>query len=617
MKAIKRAIRVYFQRVPSWLVPLVISILVLAGPWWSFSLNTMSEVELIAITTLVVSGLNLTLGLAGEMSFVTVAMYGFGAYFGGIALYHGQDLVVAALVSVVCSVVLSFVIAVAGLRLSGWGLAMISFFLLILLPDLVSIFTKWTGGLVGLTGIAPPKLFGVELTKFQLYLVIILVAGLWLTFMRMLVTSNRGISLRVLRTSPTLATSLGLNVTAMKLTAAMLSAVPAALAGTLYAALYQFVSPDYFNMNLAILIIAASIIGGRDSVYGAAVGAGILVWGQNQVVSFQNYAFVAYGVFLVLAGVFFAKGLSGLGNHWLDRLRRAVLPESRLDAAAADQPLDRWNGRTLTVDHVTKKFGGVVAVDDVSIHVGGGQVLGLIGANGSGKTTLLNLISGFYPVSSGSIALGDQSLIGLPPHSVARAGVSRTFQTPLVPEGLNVLNVVANAFPDRGGGMISTLLRLPRYRRHQRTAVARAARILDVLGLSHLAFREASSLSLGSRRLVEVARAVANGGSLVLLDEPASGLEATEVDELGQAIRRLRERGATVVLVEHNFDFVCDVADELCVLALGKVVASGPPEAIRHDPEVVRSYLGGVDHEDETVDVATDVEAVPVTGETR
>jgi branched-chain amino acid transport system permease protein len=222
-----------------------------------------------------------------------------------------------------------------------------------------------------------------------------------------------------------------------------------------------------------------------------------------------------------------------------------------------------------------------------------GEVTGLVGPNGSGKTTLLNLISGLYRANGGDVTLGDHELAGVAPHRVARLGVARTFQTPVVPIGMTCLEVVASGrYSIDGANMLATVLRLPSWRRANRSRRAVALDMIALVGLQGLADQPASGLPLGSRRLVEVARALASRPRLLLLDEPASGLDEGEVDELAAVIRRVADAGATVLLVEHNFRMVCEVSDHIYVLESGRLLAHGTPEEIQHNEAVAASYLG-------------------------
>ena len=582
------------RRVPSWLLPVLLAVLVLCAPWLGLDRSWTRQIILISVLALVVSGVNLSWGYAGELALGQVAMYATGAYVGGLLVQHGKDLSVALVVSAVCAAVIGLVTGIAGIRLGGWGLAMVSFFLVLLVPDVVDIFADQTGGFAGLVGLPPPELFGQPLGTNGFYLLVVGCLVGWLALLRNLVTSRHGGALRVLRQSGVLASSLGISVTRTKLLAYVLGAVPAGIAGCLFAQLDSFIAPDYFNLDLSIAIIAASVLGGSQSVYGAVLGAALLQLGPMRATSFDKYALVAYGVFLIVFGVLLSGGISGLTR----RLLRPVLARFNRIPEVERRPAELGEmapipGEPLEVSGITKDFGGSRALDHLSLSAPSGSVTGLIGANGSGKTTLLNIISGFYVPTEGVVRIGGKEMQGQPPHRLARRGVARTFQTPTVPTSMTVAEVVASArYTRHRSGMLTAILRLPGFHRSRRDDREAALRTLRVLGIEHLAEQQASALPLGSRRLVEVARALAAEPALLLLDEPASGLDTGEVEDLAAVVRQLGAAGATVLLVEHNFALVCDVSDEVYVLEQGKLIASGPPEAIRRDEAVIRSYLG-------------------------
>ncbi len=595
------------RQLPSWLWPLVAGLVLIGGPWIGLDAVWTRQLTLIAIYTILVASLNLTFGYAGLFSLGQVAMYALGAYVTAILMIHGWPIIPSLAVAMFAAGAVGLIIGLPGLRLAGWGLGMTSFFLVILMPDIAQVFQSQTGGLFGLA------IFGHALGANTVYLASTVSMVVILALLRNLVCSSFGNSLRVLRQSPILATSLGLNVHALKLKSFILSSIPAGLAGGLYVILDHFVSPDSFDLTLGILFIAASVLGGSESIYGAFFGVAVIQILTWRVTAFQQYSLVAYGLFLVLGGVLFSRGIAGIAQEFGNRITRKnlLVPDRIATRPVQPDAIASIPGQLLQVSEVTKDFQGNRALDSVSLEARPGQVTGLVGPNGSGKTTLLNLISGLYRPSVGDIILGEQRLRGVAPHRVARSGVARTFQTPIIPAGMTCLEVVASAgYAHNAPGILATMLRFPSCRHANRSRQASALETMRLVGIEHLAEQPASGLSLGSRRRVEVARALAAKPQLVLLDEPASGLDEGEVDELAAVIRRVADAGGTVLLVEHNFRMVCEVSDCIYVLESGRLLAHGSPEDIQRNEAVAASYLGQLPDAEEVI-VHTD----PVGGE--
>jgi branched-chain amino acid transport system permease protein len=573
--------------------------LVAVLPWLGLSSATIRLVLLIAILSLVVSGLNLTLGYAGELALGQVPLYAAGAYTTGyLAINVVDDLLACLAAAIAVAVLLGVVTGLPGLRLGGWALAITSFFVVLLIPSVVNIFGDRLGGLEGLNGIPVPTLLGSELGDNGFYVVVILLTAAWFAVFRNIVVSRHGASFLVLKQSPVLATAIGTSPFATKVTVYALSAVPAGMAGCFIAYLDAYLSPLTFGLELAIVILAAAILGGATSVYGAIVGAAIMEIGPLRITVFDQYALIVYGAFLIAGGLLLRNGLAGV----TERLRRKAAARTRgrpgpaadappADPAAVDFP--PVGGLALTVAGVSKRFGGNLAVDEVSFEARPGRITALVGPNGSGKTTLMNLISGYYALDGGTIRLGDQVISGLPAHQVARRGVGRTFQTPLIPQGLTVMDaIVTGRFARHRISLAESALRLPRHWKALEAERRTGRQIMESLGLARQAGTQAAELALGTRRMLELGRAIAGGSSLVLLDEVASGLDEDDIRGLVRALTGMRAAGITILLVEHNFALVRALADTVVVLAEGRVIATGSPDEIASHPEVVQTYLG-------------------------
>jgi branched-chain amino acid transport system permease protein len=574
-----------------------------------------SQLSYIAIYAMVVSGLNLSFGYAGEVQFSQIFMFALGAYVTAILAQHGvtTEIVLLFLIGGIVAAAIGALIALPALRVGGWSLAMVSFFLVLTIPNWVTIFHGLTGGSTGLLGFPGATWFGSVKFGGDLYEFIVVGAIAWFVVYRNFVTSRYGTIFLTLRESPTLATSLGFSVPRLKLQAYAMGAFPAGMAGCMFGFLSQVLTPTTFGLTLGIGIVAASVLGGVTSVYGAIVGAAILQLGPQSSLSFQEYAPIAYGVFLIVIAIVFRRGLGGLGKLIAQRASESLVGRRHSAAIMASGSLSAGDavvgerreplhaeveahelaGTALRVEGVSKAFGGVQALKDVTLSAAAGEVTALIGSNGSGKTTMLNVISGYVTPDSGAVELGDRTLTDLAPFQVARAGVGRTFQTPSIPTGVSVLDVVATGrFSTDPRGIASSVLRLPSYRRSRRADRDEALAALERVGLADVADAEAGTLALGTRRLVEVARSLCADPRLLLLDEPASGLGSAELETLGRVVTEAAAAGATVVLIEHNFRFIVDISTTVHVLHLGELIATGRAEEIGDDERVIESYLG-------------------------
>lgn len=584
-----------------------VTVAVAALPWFDVPNVWTRHILLIAVMALLVSGLNLSLGWAGEFNMGLPAMAAAGAYVTAyIATRIYNDLLVSLLLGALAAVVVGLLAGAPGLRLGGWMLAVCTFMLVTLIgPTLQIIPFEILGGQSGFTGIPRPEIFGYTLGRAHYYVAVIMVTSLWFAVYRNAVRSPYGNSLLVLQHGPVLAPSVGLSRGSLKLRTYAFASIPVGLAGTFMAYTDRFIAPESLGLHLMMTAIVVSIVAGRRSIYAIFLGATLVHFIDTESTRFGAYADVMFGVFLIIGGILLGGGISGLVHRLAGRWRPAA-PAAAVDPAA-DTRIPPLPGKDLRLESVSKEFGGVRAVHEVSLVARRGQITALIGPNGSGKTTTLNLINGFQKPDGGRILIGDDDVTGFSAVQIARRGVARTFQTPAIPIELSVLDVVASSrIQAHHASLLATILRLPRYRRIVAANRAAAARWLHILGLDSVAHEPAAAMALGTRRMVELARALASEPAVLLLDEVASGLDRHEVRELAAVLRRVRDAGATVILVEHNFSLVRSLADHVVVLAEGSVLTAGTPQEIAEHPEVLERFLGsGAGVSGTTVDEST------------
>ena len=564
----------------------------------------MREISLIAVTALVVSGLNLSYGFAGQLQFTQIFTFAAGCYVTmALATRGWTDILALAVIGGVTAAVIGAVIAIPSDRIGGWAFALTSFLSVLAIPSLVSIFSGVTGGLGGLFGIPRPTIAGRELGAAGLYEITMIVVITWFAAMRNLITSRCRVLLGVMRGPPVLAHTIGYHPLGLKTIVSAIGAFPTGVAGCLFGFLSLAVSPGLFTFALTVSIVAASILGGARSVYGAILGAAALQVGPLNAMRFDAYAPVVYGLFLVVAGVLVRGGLSNVASSAARALADTLAPATptgedpaTTDADGASIAHDRLGtlfgslpGALLEVNSISVSFGGEQALRNVSFVARPGEVTAITGTNGSGKTTLLNVICGFTPADrGGGVQLGASTLSASSASRIARCGVARTFQTPITPPHMTASEVVAaGGFRRRTSGALGVVLRSPAARRCQRSEQLETDGVLAALGLGESADVTVGTLPLGAQRLIDVGRALCARPGLLVLDEPTGGLSAAATARLSAVIGAAARAGATVLMVEHDMGFVADNADVTYQLHDGRLTAGPPAITADRRPAVV------------------------------
>jgi branched-chain amino acid transport system permease protein len=543
-------------------------------------------------------GLNLVLGYAGQLFLGPGAMFAGGAYasaYMAVNYEPFQTLWAMCAVAIVASLALAAIAALPTLRVSGFYLGLVTLFMAQAIP-IIAGHSDALGGANGLSLVLDPD-FVQTPTGDDLYRVGVLITGVLALYCYLIVNSRLGRRFTALRAGDDLAQAVAVPTYTTKLTAFLLAAVPCGVGGAFYVYSQQFVSPGSVSPTLSIYILAGMVIGGGGTIIGPIIGTALVMASNQFLSSFAKYQGIVFGVLLIIVASGLPAGLMGLAYYargwWAGVRHKPLRFAAPLPAPAATGPPSSNKGEQLVVTDVSRSFGGVRALDGVSLTVEPGTVHALVGPNGSGKTTLLNVICGFYRPHGGTVTLGTRRLDGHRVSEVTALGVGRTFQTPKLSTYDTVLaNVLVGADRTSAGWRGASVLRLPRARAADRDAVRRAHVALERVDLDAEAESMATELSHGTQRLVEIARALALEPTLLLLDEPAAGLSVVEAEILTRALRSLADSGLSVLLVEHNLPVVFDVADTVTVLDEGAVLAAGRPAEVSANPEVVRVYLG-------------------------
>jgi len=558
----------------------------------------LSNFVTILIYAPIVIGLSMLAGYAGQASLGQAAFFGTGAYVNGVLIaQYETNPWLAGVIAIVATGLLAYVVGGPVLMLRGHYLVIATLGFNIIVEVFAKQLRGLTGGNSGLPGITSLELGAFEGDVFYYY-----AAGL-LTILAMLLSRNLvqsrfGRALQAIETSETAAAALSIRSAHYKNLVFVWSAVLAGAAGVLYSGWVSFVSPSTFGLSFSVVLLTMAVVGGIASIPGALVGTALLVLLREELQNAPSWMgggspeaeIVVFGVILVLIVMFAPEGL------WprLSRLLPAVpeLPRRR-PSEAHELSSDRTGDESpvLSTRGLTRRFGGLTAVKDVSFEVLPGKIFAVIGPNGAGKTTLLNLMSGVLTPTEGDIEVSGRSVAGAPAHRIAGQGVARSWQTPRLFSLLDVLNnVKVGTHRHSHAGFLRSALMLARPEEHRIEAQASAA--LKLVGIGDKADDRVTSLSFGAQRLVELARALASEPRLLLLDEPASGLTSDERKQLIALIRKTKAEGVAVVLVEHNVDMVMGLADEILVLHHGEVLARGTPAEIKTHSSVIAAYLG-------------------------
>jgi ABC-type branched-subunit amino acid transport system ATPase component/ABC-type branched-subunit amino acid transport system permease subunit len=572
------------------------------------------------VYAIVVAGLDLVVGYNGDVSVGHAGLFAIGAYTAAILMTKlGVSYWIALPIAVALTALAGTGLGIPALRLQGPYLAVTTIAFGLILQTFVNESVWLTQGSLGIQNIPALRLpfgRGLDFEGNHLFYLAYPAMVLALLAARNVVRSYWGRAFLALKGNAIAAECSGVNRYRYKVSAFVLSAAFAGLGGALFVHIDKYIGPTTFSLQLSILFLIALIFGGLRSVIGNVIGALLVVVLPDVFNRFADYQLLVFGLLLLATLYLLPGGIASLGRLVNAKIthRGSAAPAPTVKSTDAPpsvslSPSDAITtprastvaGPLLETEYLTIAFGGLVAVNQLDMSIERAELRALIGPNGSGKSTTVNLLSGVYRPTEGHIHFDGRLINRLKPSEVSLAGIARTFQNPALFGEMTLLeNVLVGLHHTFHVGLLGVVLRTPGARREEKRAIARARALLALVVLAELADARADSIAYGQQRRLEIARALAQDPKLILLDEPAAGLTAGEIDDLQELLELIRDHGVAVLLIEHHMDFVMAVSHRVTVLDFGQKIAEGTPAEVQRDERVIRAYLGTAESLDTT-----------------
>jgi branched-chain amino acid transport system permease protein len=558
---------------------------------------------MIGVYYLCAAGTNVLVGFAGQKSLGQAGLFAAGAYTAALlTTTYDASPWLALLAAGVVSGLFGILLALPSLRAKGPSLAMVTLAFGIVVEKVVSEASDTFGGAMGIYGIKALSLGAEPFTLLHWVWFTLALCLATHLLLRNLLSGRFGRALLSIQADEIAAGSVGIPAYHYKALAFVIAAVTCGLAGALVAEQNQYINSDFISFNLSVFILLLVLFGGSGSLYGPLFGSVTLVIIGAFLARWTWLEHFVNGALLLFALYAMPQGLAGV----LGRLRPrrseptplaasgAGLPRREASSAPAGGP-----GALLVADGINKAFGGVVAARNIGFTLQEGHIHALIGPNGAGKTTLINMLTGVFSPDMGHFKLAGADITALPSHAITTRGIARTFQNLRLFKELSVRdNVLVGQHARMRNGFLASLFGLPLAAREEERARERVAAILAFTGLLPHEGVPAGTLAYGLQRRVELARALATEPRLILLDEPAAGLNPQETADLGQLLLRIRDQGITMLLIEHHMDLVMSISDHVVVLDYGEKIFEGSPDEVRVNPNVLEAYLGAAPDEE-------------------